>query len=383
MFLPKLNLLFLALILAASTNAFAQAQKNLKWWDPASSSFPVLEGQGWAKDLKEPYNRLPARAEKLVRKPVWALSCNSTGLIIRFKTTAPGFTVQYAVKGRLNMPHFSTTGVSGLDLYSPNHDGGWSWAPGDYKFGEKPGDTISYTYNISSDNAAYKTGREYFLYLPNYNTVDWMKIGVPEDAVFEPLPVRTEKPIAIYGTSITQGACASRPGMTWPAIVGRRLNQPMINLGFSGNGTLDKEMIDLFAEIDARMYVLDCLGNMMDRKSFPKEEVKRRVIISVKYLQSKRPGVPIVLAEFGVFNDGRLDQSRGTAIKEQNEVLEDAFAELQRTGTKNIYLLRAKDMNMGMEDTVDYGHPTDLGLVHYADAFEKAFMRALAGKNVR
>jgi hypothetical protein len=151
----------------------------------------------------------------------------------------------------------------------------------------------------------------------------------------------------------------------------------MINLGFSGNGTLDKEMVELFAELDAKMYVLDCLGNMMDRKPYSKEEVKRRYIWAVQYLRSRHPNVPIVLPEFGAFNENRLDQSRGKAIDEQNEVLKDAFATLQKSGVKDLYLLTAKEMNMGMEDTADYGHPSDLGLVHYADAFERTFRRVL------
>lgn len=370
-------LLFMSLSLGTSMTGFAQLADPLIWWDPTTSAFPVIEGQGWANEVQDFYDRLPARAEKAVRKPVWALSHNATGLIIRFKTTAQSFTVKYVVKEKLNMPHFSTTGVSGLDLYSVGIDGNWGWAPGKYTFGEKPGDTITYVYTINNKDPVYKNGREYYLYLPIYNTVDWLRIGVPKNSIFNPLPVRKEKPIAIYGTSITQGACASRPGMAWPSMVGRRLHMPIINLGFSGNGTMDKSMIELFAELDAKLYVLDCLGNLMSRNNYPMEEVKRRYVQAVQYLQSKRPGIPIVLAEFAAFNKNRIDQNRGAAIDEQNEVLKDVFLTLQKSGIKNIYLLTAKEMNMGMEDTTDYGHPSDLGLTHYADAFEKILKMVL------
>ncbi|MES2463054.1 MAG: SGNH/GDSL hydrolase family protein, partial [Armatimonadota bacterium] len=224
---------------AGPTLGSGQEADALVWWNPAASPFPVIEGQGWTKEVKAPYDRLPARAEKIVRKPVWALSRNATGLTVRFKTTARSITVHYAVKGKLNAPHFATTGMSGLDLYAVDNKGEWHWAPGKYDFGEKPGDTISYTFEISKADTDRETGCEYILYLPIYNTVDWLKIGTPRGALFEPLPTRAEKPIAIYGTSITQGACASRPGRAWPSIVGRALNTPVINLGFSGNGTLD------------------------------------------------------------------------------------------------------------------------------------------------
>lgn len=89
-----------------------------------------------------------------------------------------------------------------------------------------------------------------------------MQVGVPGNALFNPMAIREEKPIVVYGTSIAQGGCASRPGMAWPALVGRKLDRPLINLGFSGNGRLEKEVIDLIAEIDAKVYVLDCLPNL-------------------------------------------------------------------------------------------------------------------------
>jgi GDSL-like Lipase/Acylhydrolase family len=95
-----------------------------------------------------------------------------------------------------------------------------------------------------------------------YNSVQWMEIGIQEGTLFNPLPTRKEKPIVVYGTSIAQGGCASRPGMAWPAILGRKLDRPLINLGFSGNGRLEKEVIDLMIEIDAKLFVLDCLPNL-------------------------------------------------------------------------------------------------------------------------
>ncbi|MEZ6091654.1 MAG: SGNH/GDSL hydrolase family protein [Pirellulaceae bacterium] len=77
--------------------------------------------------------------------------------------------------------------------------------------------------------------REYALYLPLYNGVDTMRIGVAEGSRFETMSPR-DKPIVFYGTSITHGACASRPGMVHTAILGRRFDMPVVNLGFSGNG---------------------------------------------------------------------------------------------------------------------------------------------------
>lgn len=92
-------------------------------------------------------------------------------------------------------------------MYSLNKDGGWNWIPGKYSFtiNSTEKDTINYQYNITGDNGEYKNGREYWLYLPIFNTVGWLKIGILKNTSLFPLPARTEKPIVIYGTSITQG----------------------------------------------------------------------------------------------------------------------------------------------------------------------------------
>ena len=63
----------------------------------------------------------------------------------------------------------------------------------------------------------------------------------------KPLPVRRDKPVLVYGTSIAQGGVASRPGLAWTALLERKLDRPVINLAFSGNGRLEPEVLDLIA----------------------------------------------------------------------------------------------------------------------------------------
>src|SRR6185436_7835587 len=107
-------------------------------------------------------------------------------------------------------------------------------------------------------------------------------------------PERVEgrsKPIVFYGTSITQGGCASRPGMVHTAIVGRRLEMPVINLGFSGNGRMEQEVTDLLTEIDAAVYVIDCLPNMSAK------DVEEKTEPLVRTLRKARPTTPILLVE--------------------------------------------------------------------------------------
>ena len=213
---------------------FLPAAAQWKWHNPMEASFPVIQNQGFTKEIGNSYTRLPERAKGVVSAPVWNLSQHSAGLAIHFYSNAPQIKVRYTVTGSLNMPHMPSTGVSGVDLYSINSDGEWHFCFGNYSFK----DTITYTYNNIGKDRYHKQGFEYRLYLPLYNGVKWLEIGIPEDAKLEFIPVSPEKPIVLYGTSIAQGACASRPAMAWGTILQRSLDYPLINLGFSGNGKL-------------------------------------------------------------------------------------------------------------------------------------------------
>src|SRR5690606_5312217 len=127
---------------------------------------------------------------------------------------------------------------------------------------------------------------------------------------------RKEKPVIVYGTSIAQGGCASRPGMAWTAILERKLGIPMINLGFSGNGQLEKELIDLIAEIDASVFVLDCLPNL---GGFKPEEVNKRILASVNTLREKHPKTPIILTDHAGFTENRMDAAVRRTIMTSNQ----------------------------------------------------------------
>ena len=211
---------------------FLPATAQWKWHNPMEAGFPVIQNQGFTKEIGNSYTRLPERAKGMVSEPLWNLSRHSAGLAIHFYSDAPQIKVRYAVTGSLNMPHMPSTGVSGVDLYSINSDGEWHFCFGNYSFK----DTITYTYNNIGKDRYHKQGFEYRLYLPLYNGVKWLEIGIPEDAKLEFIPVSPEKPIVLYGTSIAQGAGAARPAMAWGTSLQRSLDYPLINLGFSGNG---------------------------------------------------------------------------------------------------------------------------------------------------
>jgi lysophospholipase L1-like esterase len=363
----KIRLSYLLIFFLTTRLSFAQTTQ-FTWWNPASSTFPVIEGQAWPNEVKNRYDRLPARAEKLVRDQVWNLSTQGAGLMIRFRSNSGEIKVRYQVGGKHALPHMPSTGVSGVDLYAITNDGDWRWSAGKYAFG----DTITYNFkNIDPVDGGHKLGREYRLFLPLYNNVKWLEIGVAEGTRFETLPVRPDKPVVIYGTSIAQGACASRPGMAWTSILSRKLDDPLINLGFSGNGRLEKELVDMVSEIDAKIYVLDCLPNLVSSINFTMDEVKKRILDAVNGIRKKRPATPILLAEHDGYTDEAINPVSRKSYQDVNVVMREAFAQLKSEGVKDIYLLPKEDFQQDIETMVDGVHPTDLGMMRYAEAYEK------------
>ncbi|KAA0991692.1 SGNH/GDSL hydrolase family protein [Dyadobacter aurulentus] len=373
----KIKFLSFALLLCC-LGANAQIVK-INWWNPQSAAFPVIEGQAWRdKDLKNPYDRLPAKAEKVVRDAVWGLSNQSAGLMIRFRSNSPEIKVRYTVGGRHALPHMQATGVSGVDLYAVSSEGESRWAAGKYAFG----DTITYDFKgITANDNYHKKGREYRLFLPLYNNVKWLEIGTQEGTEFTPLPVRADKPIVVYGTSIAQGACASRPGMAWTSILSRKMDRPLINLAFSGNGKLEKEVVELVNEIDAKIFILDCLPNLTIRPNaaipMTAEEVKRRILASVKAIREKHSDTPIVLAEHAGYTDESMNPQNMLFYTEINGVMRNAFAQLKSEGIENLYLIPNKDFDQDIETTVDGTHQSDLGMMRYAEGYEKHLRNVL------
>lgn len=366
----KQFLLSIFFVLLCTKIAFTQQKTVYKTWNPTQEKESVIGGQGWHTGLQNYYDRLPAKAQSAVRTPVWNLAKNSAGLNIRFKTDASEIVVKYTVSGAHQMPHMPATGVSGIDLYAQDGNGKWLWAGFTYKFG----DTIVYRFN--NLETTHQASRIYTMYLPLYNSVKWMEIGVPENNKFTPLPVSAKKPIVVYGTSIAQGACATRPGLAWTAILERKLNRPIVNLAFSGNGRLEKEVYELLPEIDASLYVLDCLPNLTPTE-FSNEEIIKRVIATVTHLQQKRPGVPILLTEHEGYTDEGINPTSRKNYERVNAALQVAFSQLKTKGVKQIYYLSKTAINQDIESTVDGVHPNDLGMMNYANAYEKVIKKIL------
>ena len=211
--------------------------------------------------------------------------------------------------------------------------------------------------------------REYLLYLPLYNGVSSVEVGVPAANSLEKGAAYASdraKPIVFYGTSITHGACASRPGMVHTAILGRKYGRPVINLGFSGNGKMEPEVTALIAELDAAVYVIDCCPNLGGA------ETAERTKPLVQQLRAARPDTPIVLVEDRVYTDAWLIASKQSRNNGNHAALKKSFEELTAAGTKRLLYIPGTDLLGDDNDgAVDSSHPNDLGFARQADAFDR------------
>ncbi len=325
-----------------------------------------IRGKGWVEDPLL-YNRLPARAETMVRDDVWDLSHHTAGFCVQFKTNATSIKGHWKLtKENLAFPHMAATGVSGLDLYVKMDDGSWRW------LGMGKPDSIESTFMLVEGIS--ESPREYLLYLPLYNGIEFVKIGVPLAFKVEPVPSDLGKPIVFYGTSITQGGCASRPGMCATAILGRRLNREIINLGFSGNGRMEPEVAELLAELDPLIYFIDCLPNLMP------DDVAERVEPFVNILRAAHPETPIVLAEGITYNNAFLVESNAVENAGSWKALRNAYENLLNQGTKHLYYQIAEgQLGFDGEGTVDGVHPTDLGFYRQAGVYQLTLENIIKG----
>ncbi|WP_431423078.1 SGNH/GDSL hydrolase family protein [Bacteroides hominis] len=358
----KRNIILICLMFTAS-EMYAQWE----WHNPQDNRTTpgsVIQNQGWNEDGGN-YCRLPLRAKAKVRKKVWSLAGESAGLAIRFKTDAKEIKVKYKTTGSYSMPHMPATGVSGVDLYR-NTDRGFCF--GSYSFG----DSVRYNYQIDRGNLS-NSEQEYTLYLPLYNGVKAMEIGVPEGSKFSFIPRITEKPIVLYGTSIAQGACASRPGIAWGNIVNRSLEIPLINLGFSGNGKLEKEVLDFINEQEACAYIIDCMANLGD---YDVEQIKKLVKQAVLQIREKHD-TPILLVEHAGYSNGTTNQKQYETYSHTNKGQAEAYKELKKAGIKEIYYLSREELAYDPDAWVDYVHPSDAGMMRQAAAVEKKLRKMI------
>ncbi|MEG1643827.1 MAG: SGNH/GDSL hydrolase family protein [Bacteroidales bacterium] len=348
----------LLLISMVCTSVSAQ----FKWLNPMDAGFPVVQNQGFTAEIGKTYTRLPERASGVVSDKVMELSKQSAGLAIHFYSNAQQISVRYSVSGEIDMPNMPATGASGLDLYCIDNMGEWHLCSGNYNIGK----TSTFSYNITTNEGGNNHRFEYRLFLPLYNSVTSLEIGIPNRADLQFIPVSTEKPIVFYGASIAQGACASRPAMAWSTIMQRSLELPLLNFSFSGNCMLEKEVLQFISEPNAKLYILDCMANLSDKSE---SEVNALITTAIKQLR-KSSNAPILLVEHAGYCNESSDKKLRDDVIKVNNGLQAAYNALLADGTKNLSYLSRMELGLPADSWVDYIHLSDYGMKQQAKIIE-------------
>jgi hypothetical protein len=339
---------FQGVIAAAS---LPEGRKAIRYYD---HHYFLIEGTTFPGSVKESiYDRFPLSYKDQVREAVWELSKCSAGISVRFFSNSTSLSVKWELLNNVRMNHMAETGIKGIDLYY-NNNGSWQ-----YVNTARPSGKVNDFLLISDMTAQW---REYNMYLPLYDGVTSLEIGIDSLSRIEKPERRGQKPVVYYGTSITQGGCASRPGMAHTSIISRKLGIESINFGFSGNGKMEKPVAELLSGIEARFFVMDGTGNMSP------EEIRQNAIPLVDIIRNKHADTPIVFVECLLFEKSYLDMTTRDQVNARNDMLKAEFEKLIERGYSNIYYIEnAGALGDDHEATVDGVHLTDLGFMRYAD----------------
>lgn len=364
------KLMIVAAAILVSAGAFAQKSSQLKYYDVRELGLPVL-GKGFQDCVRENdtisdgyFTRLPADLQGVVRKAVWDLGQNSAGLAVRFRTNSKCIGAAWKPLNNFGMSHMTPTGVRGLDLYSLT-EGQWLFVGAGQPNGKNSRNVFIRKMNGDM--------REYIMYLPLYDGVIDLAIGIDSTAVIEKpqvvdlVPSARNLPIVFYGTSVTQGGCATRPGMAYPSIIGRELHRETINLGFSGNGRMDKCLGEKIAGIPASMFVIDCLANCTS------QIVKDSTEHFIRAIVEANPDVPVLMVSNYCYPYQYLDAQFHKDTQEENAIWKEFARKFRKEGYNVRYIdayakgnMKKSPIGPDHEGTVDGVHMTDLGFQRFA-----------------
>jgi len=359
------KILFMLLFVGLFASILFAQDNNIEWIEFPAKEFEVNGLPFWEENRPDLY-RLPKSIQDEVREPVWLLAQSPSGGRIRLRSdcTLLSIRLQYPHQG--DMKNMHVYGQCGIDLYVDNT----------YVRTVIPKDSTFVEFSFFEKRP--KEMRNLTLYLPLYSGVKVLEIGVNNEACFEkPLPFVVNKPVIYYGSSITQGGCASRPGMSYQAILSRNLTIDFVNQGYSGNGMGEPEMAEAVASMDASCYVLDFGLNLPSADS-----------LSLVYgpfldiLRARRPDTPIIVIT-PIYNAHEFwGPNKATHMR---NIIRKEVARLREAGDSNIVLVEGFEL-LGPEYAdgfVDATHPNDLGFQAMAEGLQPYVARILnvSGRN--
>ncbi len=338
----------------------------MEWIDASTSDGVEVNGLPWSKANGGKFIRLPLNRQTDIEngtdRYVWGNSLYPSTARVRFKTDSTSLHLKIDHGGaRLAMYHMASIAVSGIDLYigDPGNESFWKVTNPKQSTGE---------YEHVFFDGLEPEMREFTLYLPTYSKLVSLQIGIDEGAtISRPTPYERIKPIVAYGTSITQGACSSRCSNGYLAQVGRRLNCDMVNLGFSGSAHCEPIMAEMLLEIDASVYLIDCVANM------DADLMNERYETFVNTIRAAKPDVPIVLMAKNHYAKEVVEEP--DFYNAQHEALFTTYSNRLAAGDRNIYLFDTG----ALIPTADGTHLTDEGFTRIADHLTPLLEQILQG----
>ena len=318
----------------------------MKYFTPQTSEALNIIEQN--EPRKYPFQRFPNKYKGSIRKEVWDLSENNAGISIQLRTNSRNLKLKWNVKLDFRMNHMTDAGIKGLDIYKHVNN---QWQ---YLSTGLPNSNEN-EHLIKFNDVNEKT---LCLYLPLYDSIIDLDIGIDSDSILKFI-TNNNKPIVFYGTSITQGGCASRPGMAHTNIISRSTIHPCINLGFSGNGHLETEIGDILSKIDAKCFIIDCLPNV----GIPQIELNLTPLVMSIRKSDNGNACPIIFVEQPIMHDLYIDE----VVTEKNYILSKKVKECEQLGFKDIHVINQEgSLGLDHEATVDGVHYNEIGFQRFA-----------------
>jgi len=323
--------------------------------------FPFFEQEGL-------YRRLPLNTDSPLFPQVERLCWDSAGGKVRFHAVLKKLSLFARLEYVHSDDHATALIGSGFDCYADDGSGLRFYGPGRFDRSKNEYETVFFDF-------AEPRELELEVNFPAFNRVHSLLLSFDPDAVVSsPRPHTYKKRIVIYGSSITQGGCASRPGMTYPSLLSRRLDAEVLNLGFNGCGTAREEEAAEIAKIEnVGLFVIDadvnCPSAEWVREHFPR---------FIAILRARRPETPILLLTASPKTHD-LYPDRLRARMEKKQAQRELAESLRAAGDGNIHYLDYEDIlgESWQDETVDGCHPTDLGFVNIANGLQPVIERLI------
>ncbi len=305
------------------------------------------------------YARLPAALRPFASEKLLILQGNTSGGRVRFLTDSRRLGLRMIVTDSEGFPHMAYSGYAGIDCYlgeGPDPEYlGTRWPP----LGERL---------LESEFELPGTLSLVTLYLPLYDGIELLELGLePGAALLAPPPYTRETPIVFYGSSITQGGCASRSSNTYCALVSRWLDSDFYCLGFSGNAKGEQWMAEYIAQLSMSCFVYD-----YDHNAPSPDYLRQTHRPFLKTILDSNPTLPVIAMSRPYPNLPGTDGERREIVRETCTWAASQGAQIQYVDSLSLLGGRGRD-----SCTVDRTHPNDLGFFRMAETLLPYLSRAL------